>query len=156
MGSIVGLVTGLFVFFDRVVRARPRLWVEAERVGQNAYPVIRIHNLDTAPLFVRGVASSSSRYTIAGDTSVSGIVRAMTGNRLDALIGGQSEMAFQIIDNKSSDSEHLDDGRVRFTVRWRRASSPEVWQLPVSVLVRPSRIKEMVEGVKRARQDRYS
>ena len=146
VGSIVGLITGCFVLIDRIIRARPVVWVGAEKLGVNAYPVLSIRNTDSAPIFVRGVDFSTGRYAVAHTTSLNAIVRAASGARLDAFVEQDQAVSFPLI--SEGDGELLDDAVCKIKVTWRRASSPELWQYPVVLRIRPSRIQEIAVGVR--------
>jgi len=134
VGAIVGFITGIFILWDRVLRARPITYVLVKGSKGNVFRYIRVRNVDTAdiqvirikcwPKFFRVNPSHKGDNIALDDAEEAEIWKAFIaviayGEERDfpfgirALQGWLNKIPF-----------------MTFFVFWRRSSSPLLPQLP--------------------------
>ena len=77
VGSIVGLLVGVFTAWDRLVRGRPLASLAMTGSPTNAYRSIRVKNISQIDILITNVVAYPRQFKIAKNESVFGIGKAV-------------------------------------------------------------------------------
>jgi hypothetical protein len=97
VGSVVGLLTGIFTVWDRWARGRPLAWVIATKrfAGTPGEQYICIKNSGHSDVFVLGVSvlpKNPHIYGVAKGHSVRGITSSLSGTDFNVLLRTGEEL----------------------------------------------------------------
>jgi|SRR6185437_4123560 len=145
LGGFTGLVTFVFVIWDRVIRNRPLVWVIAKRNGYKFFPYLHVTNVGRTDILIVGLGSTSHGYAVADSETATGFLRAAIMDQPLAVIAADEAQDFPLL--------HRDKevrGRLRFSVRWRWASSTWLPQIPKHVFTSYEAIEHIMIARERA------
>lgn len=124
LGSIVGLMTGAFVLYDRIIRCRPKIYVIISDNGIERYPSLVITNTDERVLQVRIAhhVDAASAMLVPDDKTFS-LIQLLVNGEAVFPIGAGSTATLEI---KSSDELQGQQKNIDVKVQWKylQSSSP--------------------------------
>jgi hypothetical protein len=131
LGSIVGLLTGGFIVYDRFLRFRPVIWLRPMTFRRIE---LHVRNLADEDLLVEEIGVRPPSVTVAVGSEVGDTVRAAAGQPFSIIIPAKADMGFPIVTRPEFDTLP-DETRLSFKLRWSLASSRWIWQKPVVLRV---------------------
>ena len=143
IGAIVGLATGIFTVWDRLLRARPIAYVHIRGPKGTPYRYVRIANTDKADIQVTkadiqvtDVKCWPRVFAAAKDHSIRSIAEAAIGRAPLALIAPGEDWDFTLIIPSGIDFDALKDRTLLvLAIFWRRSSSPWLPQPPKVIVL---------------------
>jgi hypothetical protein len=158
VGSYAGLVSGLFLIWDRLLRGRPlaELSATARIGGTPADPCIRITNLGPTALLIRSTrVLPTGIYAVAKNRDIKSISAALGdttvegANVLNLLLRPGQEHDLAIIDGplKGEDARGNISRRVCFCIYWSKNSSTWLPQLPVFIFTSIASIQRIAAAI---------
>ncbi|NRP19275.1 hypothetical protein LPJGGPFB_02530 [Ensifer adhaerens] len=124
IGSIVGLITGAFVIWERFLRYTPSAFLIAQPYipgGAQKGAYLRIINRSERPIIVRWPTGMKDHtLSIARDHSTRSIIRTILEGDLATAIDGSSEHLFPV-HTPNNFPEIPNDGTMSIEVSWRFA-----------------------------------
>ena len=134
IGAFVGLLTGVFVFYDRYARGRPVASLSFEKETQRTRVILRVSNAGPYDAAILGVSCSPDIYRLAADTETKSILRAVMGEPLFFTLRPNESYSLHLVSRVENGVPlEIRPRRVSFRISWRRANSTWLWQLPVFV-----------------------
>ena len=142
VGSVMGLLSGVFLVWDRFAKGRPICSLSIVREGSHAYACLRIENVGTHDIAVLDVQVKPDVYILSKDLGSDSLVDASFGKRPSVMMAPKDKQVF-IIAPRYADNQVRDEGvpRVRFSVYWRRCNATWLPQIPVWVVTSPAIIR---------------
>jgi hypothetical protein len=130
LGTIGGLVSPLFLLFDRFIRNRPI--VAVQRASFYGHPTshfdLRIFNGSDQAILITGI-ETSEHWGVAKDDSVEGIIGVVRRHSFSVVVESRGERTFPILIASSA----LEDPvplPVSLKVYWRDLRRPGWWTVP--------------------------
>ena len=138
--AYVGLLTGVFTFWDRYAKGRPIAFLVFEAKEAR----LRISNPGDYSIFILSAKTTPKVFFLSRGSDIRTIIEDQLSDITYWPIEPKGIAEF-VIRDRFEDSRKLSliDQRVRFSVGWRRGSTTWLWQLPVNVRTETSTIKEM-------------
>ena len=121
LGSIVGLMTGVFVLFDRWIRGRPLAWIGRSRV--RGHLSLYVRNIAPIDILITRISVSDS-FKIAKDDTIRGIASAMSSEDFTEVIAPEEVREFPLLRYP----EGQDEKRIHVKISWRKSDS--TWWQP--------------------------
>jgi len=147
LGALVGLGTGAFTLYDRLLRYRPFVSIYAALEGANAWPYLRATNAAPFDIFVSKIEIEPPLIGLSQQTTVRAMVDVMTNARITATVKVDESALFHIIEAPSNtDAAKRITDRITVKVYWHR-SMPSVLR-PIAAAITTS--IEDIEERKRA------
>jgi hypothetical protein len=138
IGSIVGLVTGLYTLWDKLVRQRPFIWM-GKSAKRKDRMVVKVRNPGDRDVALIGTSVKPRIYDIANSFEFDQLIDATLDNSSFRLVfpGDVVELP---VTTRVEKSKHLDsvDRRVLVLIYWRRTSSMWWPRFPLCLLLRTS------------------
>jgi hypothetical protein len=129
VGSFVGLLTGVFVVTDRLLRERPM--VDLRPVGDNDHNLeIEITNTSKESIVIHRIACQPDALRASRSTSLEEPLREAWGHQWQSLIDPLKAKTFYLI-TRSEWDRLPDTKRVSIVVRWSH-TSPR-WLPPIPI-----------------------
>ncbi|EJB07522.1 hypothetical protein Rleg9DRAFT_6536 [Rhizobium leguminosarum bv. trifolii WSM597] len=140
-GSVIGVVTGAFVIWERFFRYQPMAFIIAKPLipgGAQKACYLRVINRSERPIFVSwptGIEDNALR--IAADHSSRAIVKSLLHGEKAVVLDGGEDATFPVL--KPRNWEALEpDQTIETIVRWRFAQ-PMTWKRDRTFLIRISK-----------------
>jgi hypothetical protein len=134
LGSIVGLLTGTFVLYEKLAYGRPVASHGVNKADGRKLTVLRVMNPGKHDVAILDIVVTPKIYAHAEDREVSSTVRAAAGApQFFMLKPGESKELFLVPLYKDNVALELKRQGVAFSISWRRGNSTWLWQLPVRV-----------------------
>jgi hypothetical protein len=134
VGSIVGLLTGIFTVYDRYVRGRPIASLSFGTEGTRKYARIRIGNGGAHEMVVLSVKCSPDVYRLSSDMETRNVIQAAMGReQFFTLKPSESSELFLVSRVVNGLALEVKPQRVTFSISWRRGNSTWLPQIPVFV-----------------------
>jgi hypothetical protein len=124
VGAAVGLVTGAFVVYDRLLRFRPfvSIYTDLDSGGAKAWPYLRVTNNAPFDIFVDDIVIKPRLIGLSQQTTVRAIVDVLTDAKITAVIQSGESAYFHIIEKpKAADTPDRTDDRIKIKVHWYRS-----------------------------------
>lgn len=143
LGSIVGLLTGVHVLFERLVRSRPQRWLtkSAERRDGTA---VKVRNPADQDIILIGSSVSPRIYDLANSWELDQRISAtLDYSSLRLIYPGQTvelPLGVRVEGGKSLDDL---DQPVTIRIYWRRAGSPWMPRIPLCLRLRTSDVTKL-------------
>jgi hypothetical protein len=143
IGSFAGLVSAIFLVWDRWLRGRPLAWPTIKTFQGAPFKFIRIKNLGYHDVFVLKVrAWPAGIYGVAKTDATDAILQATVPKifgvaDLHVLLRRDAEHdlpIYYLSKNNTDLEENLPSRRVCFLIFWRKTSSSWLPQLPVWIM----------------------
>jgi hypothetical protein len=132
LGTIGGLVSPVFLLFDRFIRNRPILAVQ--RASFYGHPTshfdLRIFNGADQAILITGI-DSSEHWGIAKDDSVEGVIGAVRRRSFSVIVGSREERTFPILISKDAIEDPTPQA-LSLKVYWKDLRRPGWWTVPAS------------------------
>jgi hypothetical protein len=128
VGSLVGLLTGMFVVFDRFVRNQPI--VDVRPVHNAPQLELVITNVSNRSIVIRGIECQPDALAAAYGDNIDATVRAAAGLPARALMAPQEKKVFIVITRPTWDGLPT-DMPVSIVVRWSFTGSTWLPQIPI-------------------------
>jgi hypothetical protein len=134
IGSIVGLLTGIFLIFDRYMRGRPIATLSFPVELGKASARIRIKNVGNHDVAILGVSVSGDVYGFANDLETINIARATVGrDQFFTLKPDETRELFLVSRFANGIPLELQPKKIQFIISWRRCNSTWLPQIPVFI-----------------------
>jgi hypothetical protein len=150
VGAIVGLITGGFIVFDRMIRNRPYLSFRPREATQSSIDLL-FHNTSDEGLIVEKVRVNPAITCVAfGDDLKSTVAAAATPHFEDdrtAYVGPRSSVALPLVSFSDWDAAS-DTSKITITIHWRTSSSRRMWAWPISISRTVGEIKKLEKSAK--------
>jgi hypothetical protein len=132
LGTIGGLISPVFLLFDRFIRNRPVIAVQRSSFYGHLtnHFDLRIFNGADQAILITGI-DTSEHWGIARDDSVEGIIGAVRRRSFSVIIGSRDERTFPILISKGA----IEDAMplpLSLKVYWRDMRRPGWWTVPAS------------------------
>jgi hypothetical protein len=147
IGGLIGIATGIFVLFDRVLRNRPLANVVLKGNQHNPLHYVRVKNVGAIDVIVFDIKANPRSFEISTDHSVRGLAGAIMDKPSFALLPPGAEQHFPFFKNPKREGEKEYEGRVRFSVYWRKSSSTWLRQVPIFVCTSTGDLQRMAESL---------
>jgi hypothetical protein len=135
VGSIVGLLTGIAVFYDRMARGRPiASLTTTTRGAQNG--CIRISNVSDYDIAIIDATVKPAIYFLTEDMEAKTLLEGAFGHRPYFMLRPREEKEFVIalvVKDGKAIEEPVGDACVVFRISWRRGNATWIPQVPVWV-----------------------
>jgi hypothetical protein len=137
IGSIVGMITGLFVVWDRFFRNEPSAFIVAYPLipgGKQKGAYVRVMNHSERPIIVswpKGSQPNAIRIALSSsETDVRGV---LNGGRIATVIDGKQELLLPLL--KPNNWESIEEaGTARVVIKWRFVQR-RIWPFDRSIRV---------------------
>jgi hypothetical protein len=138
--AYVGLLTGVFTFWDRYAKGRPIAFLVFEANEAR----LRISNPGDYSIFILSAKTTPGVFFLSRGLDIRTIIEDQLSGITYWPIKPKGIAEFGIGD-RFEDGRKLSliDQRVRFSVSWRRGSVTWLWQLPVTVRTKTSTINKL-------------
>ncbi|OLP56686.1 hypothetical protein BJF92_11405 [Rhizobium rhizosphaerae] len=137
-GSAVGILTGLFVVWDRFYKHAPSLFLVAKPLiegGKQRKAFLRLVNNSERPLIASWPNGSEDNVMrVATNDGIRGIVASIVRGETSVVLDGKDDRLFPVLKPPNWD-DLSDDGTIEINVRWRFVQ-PLIWKRDRSTTVR--------------------
>lgn len=136
-GALIGLMTGAFVLWERVVKDRPVAFIIREQHGPNAHSTskLRIINRSQRPVLIWWqYCSGPHAFMIAKGTNDREIITALHSGEAAQIIDGNTTLDLPLYPPDRL-NEIEPDNVIETTLRWSFVQ-PIIWQHPRNISVR--------------------
>jgi hypothetical protein len=135
VGSFVGLVTGVFYAFDRLVKGRPVASLTISQEANRPSPRIRVRNASPYDVAIEDVTTRSPAYRLSMTEGAKGNLEASFGSPIYFMLkpGQEQELRIVAMFKDGVPIEAMGDQPVKFLVWWRRGNVTWLKQFPVVV-----------------------
>ena len=147
VGSLIGIATGIFVLFDRVLRNRPLAFIVLKGNSNNPLHYVRVKNVGAIDAIVFDIEARPRSFEISKDHSVGGIAGAILNKPSFAILEPGQELDFPFFKNPKREGDKEYVGRIRFSVYWRKSSSTWLRQIPIHVFTSTVDLEQMAESI---------
>lgn len=134
-GAFVGLLTGIFTVYDRLIVGRPLTTISLENPNGYRARNLRCENVSKHDLLIRRIQSWPSWLNVAPDDSPRGVIASMVGEDFGALLPPGETRHFPITVSKGElvDKDSMAWSPFVIVVSWRKSRS--VWMPQVPVII---------------------
>jgi len=135
IGAFVGLITGVFVFYDRFNKGRPIATLTFHEEGTRRVASIRITNPTAYDVMVIDTVVSPALYFLTEDFEVASLIRGASGKGVAFILKSQEsrELYLAPIIKDGIAMELSKPGKVNFWIYWRRGNATWLRMPPVPV-----------------------
>jgi hypothetical protein len=138
--AYIGLLTGIFTFWDRYAKGRPIAFLVFEAKEAR----LRISNPGDYSIFILSAKTTPEVFFLSRGPDIRTIIEDQLSSITYWPIEPKGSTEFPIADRyKDGIPLGLKDQRVRFSVSWRRGSTTWLPQIPVNVRTKTSTINKM-------------
>jgi hypothetical protein len=143
IGSIVGLMTGTFVVYDRWAKSRPVASFTVIKQGTRELAAIRIINIGDYDIAIQNATVRPSVYFLTEDMEVRSLLEGAEGQEPYFMLKPREEKQLIIVPHYSDGTARdLTQQNVRFRFSWRRCNATWLPQIPVFVWTSTSTIRK--------------
>src|SRR4051812_16860039 len=97
-GAIVGLLTGIFTVWDRLLRNRPIAYFHVRGPKGSPFRYVRVKNIDQSDIQIIDIKCWPDIFRVAKDHSVDGIVRATFGQPPLQFVAPDARCDFPVVE----------------------------------------------------------
>jgi hypothetical protein len=135
IGAFVGLVTGIFTVFDRLIVGRPLTTISTEDPKGYRARNLRFENVSKHDLLIRRIRSWPAWLSVAPDDSVRGIITGVMRGSFGAILPPGETRHFPITVKKGELVDKDSNAWAPFVivVSWRKSRSVWLPQVPVVI-----------------------
>jgi hypothetical protein len=94
LGSLAGLLAFCLTIWDRMLSARPLVWISPGDYGRQ----VHCKNIATCDITIRTIRCRPSNIGVASSTSLNAVVRASAGQGFIAILKADEEREFSALD----------------------------------------------------------
>jgi hypothetical protein len=145
VGSIVGLLTGIAYFYDRMVKGRPIASLSIARHGPRKIACVRISNVSNHDVAIIDVTvAPQSVYVLTEDLETKTLLEGAAGQRPYFMLKPREEKMLVIAPLFKDGAVIADttDMRVKFRISWRSGNATWLPQIPVLIWTSTSTIRK--------------
>lgn len=147
LGSSVGLITGIYTLFEKVLKQRPTIWLSKSNT-RNALMRVRVRNRGTQDIAVIGSSVLPRIYSLSNSDELEAMIDAQLGDSSYRLIQPESTADLHLLTmvegGRSLDNE---DRPVWMFVFWRRTGSMWLPRIPLMLHAKTSEITRLSGAV---------
>jgi hypothetical protein len=147
IGGLIGIATGIFVLFDRVLGNRPLAYIVLNGNRHNPLHYVRVKNVGAIDVIVFDIKASPRSFEISKDHSVRGLAGAISDKPSFAILPPGAEQDFPFFRNPKRVGEKDYAGRIRLLVYWRKSSSTWLRQVPIFVFTSTEDLERIAESL---------
>jgi hypothetical protein len=143
IGSLSGLLSGLFLVWDRMVKGRPVCSITTVKHGSNTYAALRINNVGVHDVAVLNIRVKPNVYMLSKDFGVDNLLTASLGGKPALMLAPEEKKELMIVPRYTGGGRQ--DERLRrvvFSVSWRRGNATWLPRIPVRVPTSVAVLKE--------------
>jgi hypothetical protein len=128
LGSITGLLAFTVTIWDRLLSARPLIWISPGDYGRQ----VHCKNISSSDIAIRKISNYPPSISVASSKELNAIVRASAGQGFIAILKADQEREFPLIFRRGEllDEDCEDLAPFMMIVSWRRNSSYWLPQIP--------------------------
>jgi hypothetical protein len=145
VGSLVGLITGAFVLFDRLWRGRPIACVQTEPNTGGKIKGIRIRNAAQVDILIREIRVKPPFVRVARSSEIYDLASALIKGEMVAVLGPSHARFFPLMGH-GIPLEDAPPQRIWFRISWRRTDSTWLWQFPKWVSTSTDDLRRIAEA----------
>ena len=140
-GSITGLLAFCVTIWDRLLSARPLIWISPGDYGRH----VHFKNLATCDITISAISCYPSSIGVASSQSLNATVRASAGQGFMAILKADQEREFPLIFRRGEllDEDCKDIAPFVMIVSWRRNSSYWLPQIPKVIFSSAKAMREL-------------
>ncbi|MGB6398363.1 MAG: hypothetical protein WBF73_22160 [Bradyrhizobium sp.] len=140
-GSITGLLAFCVTIWDRLLSARPLIWISPGDYGRQ----VHFKNLATCDITISAISCYPSSIGVASSQSLNATVRASAGQGFMAILKADQEREFPLIFRRGEllDEDCKDIAPFVMIVSWRRNSSYWLPQIPKVIFSSAKAMREL-------------
>lgn len=140
-GSITGLLAFCVTIWDRLLSARPLIWISPGDYGRQ----VHFKNLATCDITISAISCYPSSIGVASSQSLNATVRASAGQGFMAILKADQEREFPLIFRRGEllDEDCKDIAPFVMIVSWRRNSSCWLPQIPKVIFSSAKAMREL-------------
>jgi hypothetical protein len=144
VGSIVGLVTGLFVFIDRVLKGRPVASLTISEDAGRKLVCIRVTNISPYDVAIIDMEVKPPVYFLTESLGVRKLIEGVVGYRPSFMLKPGKEKELILAPNFQGNVaiEALAAQRVTVWISWRRGNTTWLPQVPLWVATDTTTIRQ--------------
>jgi hypothetical protein len=143
IGSVVGLLAGVFVVYDRWAKSRPIASLTVNNRGPRKIAAIRISNIGDYDIAVTDATVRPSVYFLTEDLEVRSLLEGSHGQRPYFMLKPREEKELVIAPHFTNGvAREIVPQRIAFCISWRRCNATWLPQIPVFVLTSTSTIRK--------------
>jgi hypothetical protein len=143
IGSLVGLLTGVIYFYDRLAKGRPLASLTIIEDGNRKFACVRITNISEYDVAILKAIVRPEIYFLVENLETRSLVEGASGQKPYFMLKpGQEKALFIAAKFKDGIAIEVMDQRVAFWIYWRRANVTWLPQLPIWVWTRTSTIRK--------------
>jgi hypothetical protein len=141
LGSITGLLAFCVTIWDRLLSARPLIWISPGDYGRQ----VHFKNLATCDITISAISCYPSSIGVASSQSLNATVRASAGQGFMAILKAAQEREFPLIFRRGEllDEDCKDIAPFVMIVSWRRNSSYWLPQIPKVIFSSAKAMREL-------------
>jgi hypothetical protein len=134
LGSVVGLLTGIVVVYDRLAKGRPSASLTISTYQGRPSPRIRINNTSPHDIAVFDITAHPETYLVAEGGEAEDRLRASLGQRPYFMLKPAEQKEIWMLPKFENNLPlEITPGRVVFRIWWRRGNATWLPQVPVAV-----------------------
>ena len=147
IGAFVGLLTGIFTFWDRYAKGRPIAFLIFKKDGDRVSPRLCVSNPGDYSIFIRSTKIVPGVFFLRRDSDgIPGVIEGVMDGITYWPIEPKGNAEFVIADRCNGNRPlGLADQRVRVVIDWRRGSTTWLWQPPIIVRTRTLTIRRLAK-----------
>ena len=128
IGSLTGLLAFCVTVWDRMLSARPLVWISPGDYGRK----VHCKNISTSDITISRIGCYPSGVNVASSTAINAIGAATIGDSFIAVLKADQEREFPLLFNRGEllDEDCKDVAPFVMIVSWRRNSSFWLPQIP--------------------------
>ena len=143
IGAFVGLLSGLFLLYDRYAKGRPIASFTVREQGTRKVACIRTTNIGGHDIAIIDASVKPEVYFLAEDLEVGTLVKGSMGHRPYFLLKPHEEQELVIAPRvKDGVALELKPQNVVFRIAWRRCNATWLPQIPVYVWTSTTTIRK--------------
>jgi hypothetical protein len=128
LGSLTGLLAFCVTIWDRMLSARPLVWISPGEYGRQ----VHCKNIATYDITISTIRTYPPSISVASSTSLNAIVRASAGQGFMAILKADQEREFPLIFRRGEllEDDCKENAPFVMIVSWRRNTSYWLPQIP--------------------------
>lgn len=143
IGSFVGLITCIFVFYDRLVKYRLQVSLTFPKIGEQKYASIRINNPGSCDIVVCSAFILPRVYGLSESLETLELIESAAGKVPSFVIGaGTSKDLFLVPRYKGGMRLDVAPRRFRVRISWRRGDSTWFPRIPAYIFASTDIVRE--------------
>jgi hypothetical protein len=145
VGSIIGLLTGIAYFYDRMAKGRPIASLSIAKHGSQKIACIRISNVSNYDVaIIDATVAPPSVYFLTEDLETKNLLEGAAGQRPYFMLKPREEKTLVIAPLFKDGKEIADtaDIGVKFRISWRSGNATWLPQVPVRVSTSTSMVRK--------------